>query len=106
MRRGQDVRRTVYGCLTGKLFEHLGGTSESVTRLADGDVENQLLDLQLPHGVGGLVFRCGSLYDMVSLVFGARIRLFIENRVDGGRSIEESWQGDGRRERRGVDSPL
>ena len=44
----------VDGSLTGKLLEHLGGTSETITRLADGDVEDELLDAELPHGVGGL----------------------------------------------------
>lgn len=45
----------VDGSLTGQLLEHLGGTSESVTRLADRDVKNELLDAELAHGVGGLV---------------------------------------------------
>jgi hypothetical protein len=44
----------VDGGLTRQLLEHLGGTSEPVTRLADGDVEDELLDAELPHGVGGL----------------------------------------------------
>jgi len=46
-----ELRRTVDGCLTAQLLEHLCGTSKSVTRLADGDVEDELLNLQLPHGV-------------------------------------------------------
>lgn len=41
--------------MTAQLLEHLGGTRKSVTRLADGDVENELLDAQLTHGVGALV---------------------------------------------------
>lgn len=41
--------------LTAQLLEHLGGTRKSVTRLADGDVEDELLDAQLTHGVGALV---------------------------------------------------
>ena len=49
-----DAQRTVDGGLTGQLLEHLGGTSETITRLADGDVEDELLDAELPHGVGGL----------------------------------------------------
>ena len=48
---------TVDRSLTRKLLEHLGGTGESVTRLADGDVEDQLLDLELPHGVLSLLGR-------------------------------------------------
>lgn len=47
--------RTVDGSLTAQLLEHLGGTSKSVTRLANGDVEDELLDAQLTHGVGSLV---------------------------------------------------
>lgn len=43
----------VDGRLTAQLLEHLGGTSKSVTRLAHGDVEDELLDAELPHGVGG-----------------------------------------------------
>lgn len=44
----------VDGGLTAELFEHLGRTGETITRLADGDVEDELLDAKLPHGVGGL----------------------------------------------------
>ncbi len=35
------------GGLTGKLLEHLGGTSKSVTRLTNGDVDDELVDLEL-----------------------------------------------------------
>lgn len=48
------LRHTVDGGLTGQLLKHLGGTSESVTRFTDGDVQNKLLNLELPHGVAGL----------------------------------------------------
>lgn len=48
---------TVDRSLTRKLLEHLGGTGEPVTRLADRDVEDQLLDLELPHGVLSLLGR-------------------------------------------------
>jgi len=44
----------VDGRLTGQLLEHFGGTGETIARLADGDVEDELLDAELPHGVGGL----------------------------------------------------
>jgi hypothetical protein len=44
-------RRTVDRSLTAQLFEHLRGTSESVTRFTHGDVEDKLLDAKLPHGV-------------------------------------------------------
>lgn len=50
---------TVDGGLTGKLLQHLGGTGESITRLANGDVENELLNAELPHGVRALVLRFG-----------------------------------------------
>lgn len=53
--RGSRAYRTVDWGLTRQLLEHLGGTGQSVTRLSDGDVEDDLLDLQLPHGVGGLL---------------------------------------------------
>lgn len=58
----RDARKlTVDGGLTRKLLEHLGGTGKSVTRLSDGDVQNKLLNLELPHGVAGLLGRhcCG-----------------------------------------------
>jgi len=45
----------VDGGLTRQLLKHLGGTSESVTRFTDGDVQNELLNLQLPHGVVDLL---------------------------------------------------
>lgn len=35
------------GGLTSELFKHLGGTGESVTRLTDGDVDDELVDLEL-----------------------------------------------------------
>ena len=41
--------------LTGKLLEHLCCTSQTITTLADRDVEHQFLDAELPHGVLGLV---------------------------------------------------
>jgi len=41
--------------LTAQLLEHFGSTSESVTRFADGDVEDEFLDAQLPHGVAAFV---------------------------------------------------
>jgi hypothetical protein len=44
----------VDGGLTAELFEHLGRTSETITRLANRDIEDELLDAELPHGVGGL----------------------------------------------------
>ena len=46
---------TVDGCLAAKLLQHLGGSGQSVTRLADTDVEDKLLDAELPHGVLSLL---------------------------------------------------
>lgn len=44
----------VDGGLTGQLLKHLGGTGETITRLSDGDVENELRQAKLLHGVGCL----------------------------------------------------
>jgi hypothetical protein len=60
------VEHTVDRSLTAQLLEHLGGTSKSVTRLADGDVQNKLLDAQLTHGVGSLLG--GTLADDIGAV--------------------------------------
>lgn len=49
-------RHTVHGCLSAQLFQHFGGFGESVARFADGDVHDQLLDAELPHGICALVF--------------------------------------------------
>lgn len=40
------------GGLTGELLEHLGGTSQSVTRLTNRDVDDELVDLELLLNVG------------------------------------------------------
>jgi hypothetical protein len=45
------MRHTVNGCLTRQLLEHLCGTGEPVTRFTNGDVEDELCNLELPHGV-------------------------------------------------------
>jgi len=37
--------------LPTELFKHLGGTSEPVSAFTDGDVEDQLLDLDFSHWV-------------------------------------------------------
>ena len=47
---------TVDGGLTAQLLKHFGSTGQSVTRLADGDVEDQLVNAKLPHGIRALVF--------------------------------------------------
>src|SRR4051812_6679064 len=59
-------RRTVDGGLTGQLLEHLGGTSEPIARLADRNVQDELLDAELPHGVGGLLRLHGELDEPVN----------------------------------------
>jgi len=61
-------RLTVDWSLTRKLLKHLGGTGKSVTRLADRDVEDELLDAELAHGVGRLVLAGGG--DPVGLLGG------------------------------------
>lgn len=38
--------------LASELLQHTGGAGEAITRLADAAVEDQLVDLQLPHRVG------------------------------------------------------
>jgi len=50
---------TVDGSLTAELFQHLGSTGQSVTRLADRDVEDELLDGELLHRVLGLFRHLG-----------------------------------------------
>jgi len=45
----------VDGGLTGQLLQNLGGTGESVSGLSNANVENELLEAQLAHGVGGLL---------------------------------------------------
>jgi hypothetical protein len=60
----------VDGRLTAQLLEHLGGTRQSVTRLADGDVEDELLNAKLPHGVGG--FGIGLRIVLADTLLGAR----------------------------------
>ena len=51
----KSIRRTVNGCLTAQLLEHFGSSCKSISRFTDGDVENEFLDSQFPHGVLGLV---------------------------------------------------
>jgi hypothetical protein len=47
-------KHTIDGSLTAQLLEHLCSPSESITRFAHRDVEDELLDAQLLHGVLGL----------------------------------------------------
>lgn len=41
--------------LASKLFQDLGSSSKSITRLTDTDVQAELVDDHIPHGVGILV---------------------------------------------------
>jgi hypothetical protein len=63
--------RTVNWSLTRKLLENLGGTSKSVTRLANRDVEDELLDAKLLHWV---LLGFG-LFDNISILFIAPVFL-------------------------------
>ena len=44
--------------LSCQLFEHLGGTGQPIARLSYADVQTQLQDAQLPHGVHALAVLC------------------------------------------------
>lgn len=48
-------RRTVYRCLTAQLLKHLGCSRQSITRFTDGNVQDELVNAQFPHGVRALV---------------------------------------------------
>jgi hypothetical protein len=52
--KGSDSvsRLRVDGGLTRELLQHLRCAGESVTRLANRDIESELLDAELTHGVG------------------------------------------------------
>lgn len=41
----------VNGGLTGKLFQNLGSTAQTITAFTNGDVQAQLFDFQISHGV-------------------------------------------------------
>jgi len=51
----EQIMRTVDGSLTAQLFQHLRSTGQSVTRFSDRDVEDELLDAELLHGVAALL---------------------------------------------------
>ena len=52
----ENLWRTVDRCLTAQLLEHFSSTGQPVTRFADGDVEHEFLDAELPHGIGAFIF--------------------------------------------------
>lgn len=68
-------KRTVDGGLTAQLLKHLCGSCEPVTGLADGDVEDQLLDAELAHGVGRLVLAASVALHHI-LAIGLLLRRF------------------------------
>lgn len=45
------MAHTVDWSLTTELFKHFGSTSESITRFADRNVQDQLVDTEFPHRV-------------------------------------------------------
>lgn len=51
--RGRTLGK--HGLLLRDVLEHLGRLGQPIAALAHGDVENELLDLEVAHGVGGLV---------------------------------------------------
>ena len=66
--------------MTGKLFEHFRRARESVTRFADGDVEDEFLDAEFAHWVGG--FFGGALgFDVLAVGLLAGVLAF---RLEGG----------------------
>ena len=46
---------TVDRSLTAQLFQHLRSAGQSVTRFSDRDVEDELLDAEILHGVAALL---------------------------------------------------
>jgi len=41
----------VYGLLSSELFQHTGSTGETITTFTDASVDNELINLDVPHGV-------------------------------------------------------
>ncbi len=46
-----------HGLLAGQALEHLGGTGQTIARLSDTNVENELLEEEVLHGVHRLCLR-------------------------------------------------
>jgi hypothetical protein len=76
----------VDGSLTSELFKHLGGTSESVTRFTNANVENQLLEAERTHGVGGSFFFRLAREKKISITLANGITLL-------GLDKNRSWMG-------------
>jgi hypothetical protein len=55
--RNEGQKRTtgVDGLLTGELIQHLTSASKSVTRLTNANVDDELLNAKLAHGVVSLL---------------------------------------------------
>ena len=42
--------------LVSELFQHLGGSGQTITRLTNTVVDDELVNFQLSHGIGLLIF--------------------------------------------------
>lgn len=51
LQEGSREILTVDRGLAAQLFKHLGCAGKSIARFADGDVQDELLDAEFPHGV-------------------------------------------------------
>lgn len=88
----------VDGGLTGQLLENLCGTSKSVTRLADRNVQDELGDAELAHGVARLVLGAVAAI-LVSLLGGVLSASLCTQRVKRGCSsiyVSSTGEGEGR----------
>jgi hypothetical protein len=86
--------RTVDWSLTTQLFEHLCCTGESVTRFAHGDVEDEFLDAQLPHGVAALVALFSRLKVLLATVQSKSIRIGLTMMCDAEGLVGWRVSGD------------
>ena len=58
---------TVDRSLTAQLFQDFGSTSETITRFTDRDIEDELVNAQLTHRVGALVFAFRHLVEELTI---------------------------------------
>lgn len=83
--------------------EYLGGAREPIATLADGDVEDQLLDFDLPHRVGLLPLRrlkfLMALVPITSLTHTAQAQRERET-MTVQNSEQQKWRADGRKRRK------
>lgn len=94
-------KRTVDRSLTAQLLQHLGGTGQSITRLADGNVQDELLDAELPHGVLGLVglqksCQLNSQHEPFSNLQHTMMAVVVSKGSRLRRSVMMDWRSDGR----------